>query len=164
MTIQCKEHLVYKGKDFWLDTEPLEPYLKEKQISFNAPNSACWRGYVGDWLIENKRFYLVELCAFVSKHNPNNRFHSEKVGLDYLFPGQDKVFANWFSGILRIPHGELLHYVRSYPPLHEKEILIKIRQGVVVKSRDTGFIQLLKRKLVYRFISLEDNLFEDDEL
>lgn len=163
MTAQCKEHLVYKGKDFWFDTEPLDPYLKERQISFNAPNTACWRGYIGDWLIESKKLYLVGLRAYISKHNLNNCFESEEVGLDYLFPGQHKVFASWFSGILCIPHGELLEYVRGYCPLYEKEFLIKIRQGVVVKSRDTGFIQRLKKNFVYRFISFRDKVLENDE-
>ena len=58
---------MYNGKDYIIETEPLYPYLKSKQISFIALHTACWRGYMGDWLIENDKLYLVGLYALVSK-------------------------------------------------------------------------------------------------
>ncbi len=129
MTAQVREHLSYKGEDYYLATEPLYRYLKAKRISFVADNTACWRGYVGDWLIEDNKLYLVELHAYIRNY--------EKVGLDYLFPGQTKVLADWFSGEIQIPHGEMIRYVhQGYASLYEKELFLKIKKGVVVKESE----------------------------
>ena len=127
MTAQVREHLRYKEKGYYLATEPLYPYLKTKGISFVADRTSCWRGYVGDWLIEDNKLYLVELHAYIRNY--------EQIGLDYLFPGQTKVFADWFSGEIQIPHGKIMRYVhQGYASLYEKELFLKIEKGVVVKE------------------------------
>ena len=106
---------MYNGKDYIIETEPLYPYLKSKQISFIALHTACWRGYMGDWLIENDKLYLVGLYALVSKnywYDPSNgkvSVHEKTVDLDELFPGQDKVLADWFTGDICIPHCDLIN-------------------------------------------------------
>lgn len=158
MTIQYKEHLTHKGKDYYISDEPLCPYLESKRILFNAPNTACWRGYIGDWLIEDNKLYLVGLRAYISKRNLNNRFDSEEIVLDYLFPGQNKIFADWFSGVLNIPSGKELQYVHGYVPLYEKEFFMKIQKGVVVKEWENNFFQRLKKRFAYKFNSLLDEM------
>ena len=56
--------------------------------------------------------------------------------MEYLFPNQKKVFADWFTGILRIPYGELIEYIHSgYDSLYEKELFLKISKGVLVNER-----------------------------
>lgn len=129
MTAQVREHLIYKGEEYSLATEPLYPYLKSKQITFKASSTACWRGYTGDWIIEDGKLYLVGLRACIQNY--------EEVGLDYLFPGQTKVFADWFSGEIRIPHGKMMQYVhQGYASLYEKELFLEIEKGIVIKEHE----------------------------
>lgn len=46
------------------------------------------------------------------------------------------VFADWFTGTLRIPQGEMLHYVHmGYGSVYEGEMHIKIEKVIVTKSK-----------------------------
>lgn len=142
MTAQHREKLRYNGEIYHLAVEPLYPYLKKKNIRFVPDSTACWRGYYGWWSIENDKLYLTNLIAYIPKQTDEKidarraLFYSEKVGLEYLFPGQDKVFAEWFSGELRIPHGKMLRYVhQGYASIYEKELFLKIVNGKLVDSR-----------------------------
>ena len=67
---------------------------------------------VGTWSIEGNRLYLIGL---------DTDDNGKKVGLEYLFPRHEKVFADWFSGELRIPYGNLMKYVhQGYASLYER--------------------------------------------
>ena len=65
MTAQIREKLKYNGKIYHLAAEPLYPYLVEHKIKFVSSSTACWRGYVGSWLIEDDHLYLVDLKAYI---------------------------------------------------------------------------------------------------
>ena len=95
MTLQIKEKLTFNGKEYKLHTEPLKSYLYEHPIKHPSRThsfcTACWRGYVGHWAIEDDKLYLVELDSFEIPH---------RNALDNLFPDQEKVFAEWFSGTI----------------------------------------------------------------
>lgn len=152
MTAQIRERLIYKGREYFLATEPLSPYLKSKNIKFTYPSTACWRGYIGNWVIKDNKLYLTELEATLPNY--------EKVGLDYLFPGQTRVFAEWYSGEIRIPYGIMLQYVHlGYESLYRKELFLNIEKGVVIgkrKIKNTLSAYKAELKLLY------DNLFDDD--
>lgn len=89
MTAQCRERLIYNGEEYYLATEPLASYLIKYDIRFIAPHTACWRGYIGSWLIEDNKLYLVDLKANISEGN--KKFGADKeVGLDFYFPDKQK--------------------------------------------------------------------------
>ena len=135
MTAQIREKLRYEDKIYHLAAEPLHPYLVEHKIKFVSSSTACWRGYVGSWLIENDHLYLVDLKAYIP--SDNSRWGGEEVGLEYLFPNQDKVFAEWFSGVLRVPHGEMIRYVhQGYASIYEKELYLRFVNGKYVSYRE----------------------------
>lgn len=141
MTAQHREKLRYNGEIYHLAVEPLYPYIKKKKIIFVPHTTACWRGYYGSWSIDDGKLYLTDLIAYAPKQpdeqtDPRRAlFSSEKVGLEYLFPEQDKVFAKWFSGELRIPYGKMLRYVhQGYASIYEKELFLKIKKGKLVSS------------------------------
>jgi hypothetical protein len=135
MTAQIREKLRYNGKIYHLAAEPLHPYLVEHKIKFVSSSTACWRGYVGSWLIEEDHLYLVDLKAYIPSENC--KWGGEEVGLDYLFPGQDKVLADWFSGEIRIPHGEMIRYVHmGYASVYEKELFLRFVNGKYVSYRE----------------------------
>lgn len=129
MTAQFNEILHFQGDTHCLCTHPLSTYFK---ITDNWPDlpplsSACWRGYVGTWVIENDRLFLLKITT---------RFQNEAelLSLNDLFPGyEDKVFAHWFSGVLRCSQGECIKYVHmGYQSIYEADLFIQIRRGIVI--------------------------------
>ena len=97
MTTQTGDILTYNGEKTTIATEPLKPYLENRSdISFIFKSTALVRGYIGTWEIKNKKLFLVSLIGFIE--------NNEKVGLNYLFPNKKEVFADWFSGQIRIPN------------------------------------------------------------
>ena len=81
-------------------------------------STACWRGYQGTWEIRDDRFYLVSIKG------------------QYRLASPQPVLADWFTGVLRIPQRELLEYVHmGFGSVYERELHIKIEQGLVVDQR-----------------------------
>ena len=124
MTAQALETIIYNGEEYGMASEPLSDYLEKTKILFISPHTALWRGYYGKWKIENNRLFLVELKAYITGH--------QEVGLDFLFPGEQKVFADWFTGTIRIHQGEILQYVHmGYESVYEKDLIIEFEKGIV---------------------------------
>lgn len=158
MTAQCREKLTYKGEAFSMATEPLCNYLKNrKEIKFVAPSTACWRGYIGEWIIEDYKLYLVNINAYIEGYN--------EVGLDFLFPNKTRVFAEWFSGEIRIPHGKMLEYVhQGYASLFEKELSLILENGVLVNETEKDNQEMynnmdVKEKEKWRTNAVIESLF-----
>lgn len=128
MTAQAGERLLYKGEETWMAAEPLNQYLQNRNdIKFVSPSTACWRGYYGQWEIKDRKLYLIELKAYLEGYR--------EVGLDYLFPGQNTAFANWFSGKIRIPQGEMLDYVHmGYASLYERDLILVFENGLLTNE------------------------------
>jgi len=78
----------------------------------------CLRGYVGLWKIENGRFYFLGASPL------------------WEVVGDEPLLADWFSGKIRIPKGEMLFYVHmGFGSVYEEEIQITIEKGVVTGTR-----------------------------
>jgi hypothetical protein len=81
-------------------------------------STGCWRRYRGTWLIKEDKFYLAGL---------EGRFR--------LTSGEP-VFADWFTGVLRVPRGKLLTYVHMvFGSIYEEELHIGVENGIVTESR-----------------------------
>ena len=169
MTVQISEVLIYNGEEYQLKSTPLRPYLEKHNIIFGATNSACWRGYIGHWLIEGGCLYLTNLSAHIAI-NGNSRWAGEEVGMDYLFPGQNKVLAEWFSGELHIPHGRRIPCVQEWREYyHEKELIIEFVNGKYVSIREIDNTQFYDEKKEFErknvdslFGYIDENLHEND--
>ena len=113
-----------------MQAEPLYQYLiTRNDIRLVSPNTACWRGYYGSWEIINNKLFLVDLKAYIEGY--------VEVDLNYIFPNHEKVFADWFTGEIIIPLGEMLQYVHlGYESLFEKYLILKLRRGVVVSEKE----------------------------
>ena len=117
MTRQIAEKLTYNGQKYEMHTKPLSPYLYEHPIELfgrtHIERTDCWRGYVGHWAIEDDKLYLVELdCLELPPRN----------ALDDIFSGQQKVFAEWFSGTIHTFSDKMYMYLE-----------FKIEKGHLVK-------------------------------
>ena len=134
MTLQIKEKLTYNGRVYYLFDEPLRPYLYKHPIErpscTRTFSTACWRGYVGHWVIEDSKLYLVELYSI-----------DKEPLLDKLFPGQEKVFAEWFSDTIHTISDKMYKY---YEFKIEKGRLVKVGKKENEYIRDLDFDELLE--------------------
>ena len=128
MTAQAHERLIFNGNETSMAAEPLNQYLQNRNdIKFISPSTACWRGYHGQWEIKDSKLYLIGLKAYIEGYR--------EVGLNYLFPEQKQVFANWFNGEIRIPQGEMLEYVHmGYASLYDSDLFLVIENGILVNQ------------------------------
>jgi hypothetical protein len=130
MTAQAAEILHHKGKVLQLTDEPLELYLTNSRWkpNFEAMSTACWRGYIGEWEIDNDRLYLLAV------HDPTL---SETADLSEIFPeSRGRVFAHWVTGEYRCPMGKLLEYIHmGFASTHERDLFLNFKQGELVGER-----------------------------
>tara|TARA_Y100000022_G_C13216489_1_gene360156 strand:+ start:25 stop:444 length:420 start_codon:yes stop_codon:yes gene_type:complete len=128
MTSQARDILSYNGEKTTIATEPLKPYLENRSdISFIFKSTALVRGYIGTWKIKNKKLYLVSLIGFIE--------NNEKVDLNYLFPNKKEVFADWFSGQIKIPEGNLVKKIRiGYASVFERDKILKFNKGICISD------------------------------
>lgn len=128
MTAQMNEILHMDGERYALCSLPLEGFfeLGGDKPAFFSPNTACWRGYIGQWELRADRLYLVELRGWLENG-------ARVAGLVDLFPGfPDRVFAHWCSDTLRIPQGRRLKYVHAgFGSEFECDLLLTFRHGVL---------------------------------
>src|SRR5690606_11465040 len=123
------EIIIYKSVETLMVTEPLSQYLRKRFFLFEKKSTACWRGYFGKWEIKENKLYLIHLEANVRRKG--------MVGLDYLFEGKDEVFANWFSGDIRIPKGEIMVYVHmGYDTIYEGELILTFEDGILIDEKE----------------------------
>ena len=135
MTAQFSELLMLEGKQHSLCSYPLASYfaLGGESVAFRASSTALSRGYIGTWEIldqgQVQRLYLIRLQGSLQDESP--------VSLETVFPGYtERVFAHWFSGTLRLPQGQLLHYVHGgFGSCYEQDLLIDVTRGVVTAKR-----------------------------
>lgn len=91
---QAEDSVIYKNKSYHIYITPLEHFFEVAEVKspFSGYSSTNWRGYIAQWRVENERLYLFGLQEDDSAP-PGGSFES-------MFPGQEKVFADWFTGEL----------------------------------------------------------------
>jgi hypothetical protein len=112
---------------------------------------------VGTWKIEDGNLFLIEFEGFLGKHWEANG----TVDLNYIFPNQQKVFAEWFTGEIKIPQGQSLRYVHAgYGDAYERDLFISFKNGRVTGKREVDnhksskeLIEL-KKRIIPQKISL----------
>lgn len=153
-TSQIPDRLIYNGDTLLIFANPLEQLYDNESIRPNffgknegCETTACWRGYVAEWLIFEGNLYLtgIRSCCYYED--------SIKADLKELFGEKlinGKVKADWFSGKIIAPQGELLYYIHmGYESLYERELELDFSNGKLIgiktydnsKSRQSEFSQ-----------------------
>lgn len=122
--------------------EPLRSYLEKRNINFPSPHTACWRGYTGSWEISDEKLWLKSIDAhayYIGEYRSAPIIETDNA-LESVFSTRSPVFAEWFSGKLRIPLGETLQYVHmGYGSLYEKDLFIAVEKGIVVGEQTIDY-------------------------
>jgi len=133
-TAQMADHLIYKGETLPIFTNPLESFFSDKNPrpsnTFHFLCTACWRGYIATWKIEDNKLYLIKIVEGTCSSD------APEIDVSKIFKGKKlPVEAYWYSGILRIPRGKMLSYVHmGYGSVYEKELILTIENGKLVKE------------------------------
>jgi len=127
MTAQLSDTLYYRNNAHSICNEPLSKYLKDRSIKFFKPSTTLNRGYRAGWLLSENKLYLIDLKAHLDQDN--------YVGLSHLFPRQEKVFADWYSGTIKINQGDLIKYVHSgYESIYQLSVYLVIENGQLMNE------------------------------
>lgn len=144
-TAQVPDKLILDSKEVLLFENPLDPWLeknppKPEFCYYDIANSSNnWRGYQATWKISGDRLLLLEVAK--RRSVPKWRgwlslrdYEYRAVPVEWYMAGKKlPVFAEWYSGRLRIPQGEMTRYVHmGYGSEYERELLIEIKNGVLV--------------------------------
>jgi hypothetical protein len=161
VTAQVHEKLIYEGEMMSIAFCPHLPARHPRILEVDPEeargedlpsilfSTACWRQYIGTWEIRDGRFYLVDITG------------------RYKMVGDDPIPADWFSGVIRIPRGEILHYVHmGFGSVYEQEIHVKVKDGQVVRSRviDNRGKEFDSEELAWRNLPGSENRFEGDDM
>ncbi|KGE16075.1 hypothetical protein [Sphingobacterium deserti] len=161
MTAQTSESFIYKGKRLvGLCSEPLRSYLDKNGIEWQGGCSACWRGYEGSWKVDDDgRLYLYNLQGvhLIIKSDKRAISFNHEIDVSTLFPNKNHVFAEWYSGEVKLvekiifEHGDYYHdnYPKIYTLTFENGILIKenlmVNQNLV--KGDSIFSRFIKQTI-----------------
>ncbi len=157
-TAQSSDWMIYEGKFFRIADDPLDtfPWLGDKRPRFEiAPgvsSTGNYRGYLALWEIRGGRLFLAGLDSFAEKPESEKRKFDpddektwewspsddkERADLRKIFPSRFKdgrVFADWFTGTIRIPDGKILKYIHfGHASVFERDILLHFEAGVLKK-------------------------------
>lgn len=165
MTAQVHEKLILEGRETSMafcpplpDDHPgivalnraeLENLMQSPDIDGIIFSTACWRMYIGTWELKDGKFYLVDVIGCYRKTTV------------------EPIFADWVTTVLRIPDGELLHYVHmGFGSVYEFETHLKIENGVVVEERriDNRNRDIDLGNLGWRNLPGRENHFDGDDL
>jgi hypothetical protein len=139
MTCQIPERIKYKGQTLPCYSEPLKSRLPPPPVGMNVDDpdsaypfevscSALWRGYVGHWEVAHNRLLLVALNGNSADGHP--------ASLATTFPGsRGPIFADWFTGELKCPRGNLIGRVEDiYLNVYEEDVVLHVVAGIVVST------------------------------
>lgn len=163
MTAQIPERLILDGEETSMTFCPSLPEGHPRVVAVDPDlaalddlskyllyTTACWRQYQGTWELKDGHFYLIGLHGRLQ------------------LIGEEPLLADWFTGVIRIPRGNMLHYVHmGFGSVYEQELHIKIERGVVVKRSliDNRGRKFDERELGWNNLPGGENRFPgDDEL
>ncbi|WP_421889080.1 hypothetical protein [Marinoscillum sp.] len=137
-TAQYPDKLVFKGDTISIFSNPLEEFLNINNIDSlpglqGCMSTACWRGYIGVWIIENDSLFLTAVTPCCDWKGSQNADLSKLFGNNFK---NGKVFADWVNQTLLSPQGRLLQYIHmGYGSVYERELHLTIENGIKTKER-----------------------------
>ena len=159
ITAQTPDVIIFNGKKYDLNTNPLEPYFdkfpnKRPEGGVNSTN--LWRGYLAYFEIIDKQLFVtdIEILIESDKNDEIDEYslpEYEWVSVfEQVFPNKEKFKIDWYTGILILPHGKMIEYVHmGYASIYSKYWLLEIESGVFNEARkynNKKFVKFKKRQ------------------
>ncbi len=145
-TAQAADIIIFNGKEYFLFTNPLEKYFEEhpdKRPKRGNFLTALMRGYIATFEFKDNELILKDIEIYISDSLRENEPESEWVSvLDEVFPNQEVLKIDWWTGLLVLPFGEVINCATmGYGSTYENYILIEINSGNLIKSLEMNYIE-----------------------
>ncbi len=137
---QFPDTLLIDGKALDLFSQPLAALESAEPKAWRALQrwrpahdcSAAWFGFTAQWRIEHDRLQLIAIasdpCSDAPRAVPLKRVFGRK-------RGASPVFAEWFTGVLRVPQGQLVAYIHAgFASRRERKLMLQVGRGQVVRQ------------------------------
>lgn len=155
-TAQEPDWIFYRGRYYFLYTNPLEVYLKtypDKRPKADCESTSLWRGYIASYKIENNQLFLKDISVEMSDTSGIDDSDNYGSGINWknvlgeVFPGCHEVKVDWFTGLLVLPFGQRINCLHmGYGSTYENYILLEIKNGDLIKERRYSYEEYLKFK------------------
>lgn len=108
--------------------------------------------YKCKWKIENGKLYLTELNGtIVNSYSglPNDTDDYKSINLNYLYPDQKEVFADWYSGKISLVSGffEILRYSKDGKRVFPKVLHLSFENGRIINEEIEYTIVPIRNKI-----------------
>lgn len=140
---QVPDYLVVNGDTIAIYSLPLYDQSEEKvqkfynvarryedSAEFPIPTN-LWRGYSLLWELLDNKLYLISVVGNKSSDDILQQCFSDNYS-------NGKVYADWYSGILIKPKGEILRWDGVFSRTYMKEDLLKFRNGELQTITETN--------------------------
>ena len=139
-TAQQGDILILDGKRYFIQTNPLRPYLQEHPDAVpksSIISTSCWRGYVATWEVKDSELHLRDVTVL---RPGKDKSQPEDMSVMFtMFGGQSSVRASWYTGNVIIPDGKVTRYVHmGYASTFERYIVLTVEQGRVTSQQKFG--------------------------
>jgi hypothetical protein len=152
-TAQQGDRLVLDGKEYFIHTNPLRAWLAENPGRLPRSeiiSTGNWRGYVATWEAKDGQLLLKDIEIMARKENssraeyPGSSYGYRSV-LSEVFPGQSTIVAEWFTGNIIVPTGEMVQYVHmGYASTYDNYIILRLERGVVVRRWEADLAEFMR--------------------
>ena len=154
ITAQYPDKITFKGTEYNLNSNPLEPYFQEhpnKRPEGGIRSTALWRGYVAYFEIIDKQLFLTDIKIEVSDKQSDKKYGTKWISaMNQVFPNNEKTKIDWYTGILILPYGERVEYVHmGYGSTYSEYWLLEIDKGNFNEARkynNKDFVNFKKRQ------------------
>lgn len=167
---RIKDTLHYKKEEYEIDELPLIQYLELKDIKLV--------GAIASWEIKENKLYLVDLLASINPDDKSlfstminiNEISDSNLkdkyppfGIEYLFPNKKEVFAEWYTGGIKLPRGEkLFSSASTFCDLYQEELCFIFNKGILTDTKIISNKEKLANHM-YRYDSTYKYKFDINE-
>lgn len=162
-TAQAGDRLIWNGDTLNIFSNPLElrndiDSLRSKLFGKkeNGFNTGCWRGYIAEWTIIENEIYLTNITSCINNY-------STKSDLGAVFGAEyenGKVKANWMTGKIIIPKGEIIHEINdAYSSIYETELVLTFDNGILTDQKTYDNSKSYKSRLTENQDSLQEFIY-----
>lgn len=135
-TPQIPDVIIMGGKVFYINRYPLEEYFKkypDKRPDSEVISTGLGRGYIATFEITNKLLILKDVEVIVPTEDLSLKLESV---FKYLFPDQEQIVADWFTGQLAVRCDKSINYAHREIALADtRYILFEFIEGNLVYEK-----------------------------
>ena len=161
-TAQFPDKINYNGKEYNLNSNPLEVYFEKnpnKRPKSEVRSSALWRGYVATFEIIDNQLFLkdIEIQYRDTTSKGSNNYNWKSV-LNEVFADQKNIQVDWYTGLLVLPQGKVVNYVHmGYGSTYQHYTILEFNKGVLTQEKQ------FKRKAYEKFKEKQFQVFKQTE-